>query len=277
VLVLAFWIAPHIPALQGPDLSTLCSRQAWAWLYGVNILNGIKGVYQFPYMDHFWSLAVEEHFYFVWPLVIYACSSRFLLPVTLGVGLASLGARIIAAAFGVNDFALHFLTPLRLDALCSGAALAIAVRQFGGLDPVARGARHVLVFSFGVYVATFAAHGRLLLLAQQARWTFYIFILAYMLLEAVRAQAGPLKAIFSSAPLRFFGKYSYGLYVYHHFLSYYFGTHDTDLVIARWVGSHTLAVALQATFGVAISIAVAVVSYHLYESKFLALKEKWGG
>jgi peptidoglycan/LPS O-acetylase OafA/YrhL len=72
-----------------------------------------------------------------------------------------------------------------------------------------------------------------------------------------------------------FGKYSYGLYVYHHFLSYYAISNRTEFALARVVGSHTLAVALQAVVGIAISFAAAWLSYEFFEKHFLRLKRYW--
>ena len=71
------------------------------------------------------------------------------------------------------------------------------------------------------------------------------------------------------------GKYSYGLYVYHHFLSYFFATHRTEFALAALVGSHTLAVVLQASAGIALSIAVAWLSYEGFEKRFLRWKRHW--
>ena len=65
VLALVFFVAPLIPLFQGPTLDYLVDRQAWAWLYAVNIYIAIQGDWSFSYLEHFWSLAVEEHFYFV--------------------------------------------------------------------------------------------------------------------------------------------------------------------------------------------------------------------
>ena len=70
----------------------------------------------------------------------------------------------------------------------------------------------------------------------------------------------------------FLGTYSYGLYVYHHFISYYLTTNRTELELARWLGSHGAAVALQATLGALVSLAIAYVSYEFFEKRFLALK-----
>jgi len=71
------------------------------------------------------------------------------------------------------------------------------------------------------------------------------------------------------------GKYSYGLYVYHHFFSYFLISYGTEFVLARLVGSHTLAVWLQAAAGIALSMAVAWASYEWFEKRFLKLKRYW--
>jgi len=70
----------------------------------------------------------------------------------------------------------------------------------------------------------------------------------------------------------FLGTYSYGLYVYHHFISYYLTTNRTDLELAGWLGSHTAAVAIQATLGMSASLALAYVSYEVFEKPFLRMK-----
>ena len=75
VLALVFFVAPLIPLLRGPTLDYLVDRQAWAWLYAVNIYIAKQGEWSFSYLNHFWSLAIEEHFYFFWPLVVFAAGA----------------------------------------------------------------------------------------------------------------------------------------------------------------------------------------------------------
>jgi peptidoglycan/LPS O-acetylase OafA/YrhL len=72
--------------------------------------------------------------------------------------------------------------------------------------------------------------------------------------------------------LGFFGKYSYGLYVYHGILTWYFmETHLNDQLTA-WAGSLWLAMAARMLIGVGLSLLIAVPSYHLFEKRFLDLK-----
>jgi peptidoglycan/LPS O-acetylase OafA/YrhL len=101
-------------------------------------------------------------------------------------------------------------------------------------------------------------------------------VFAALLLHALFAPASSSLARFlSSSPMVALGKYSYGLYVYHHFLSYYLVRHGTEFALARAVGSHTLAVAMQAVLGMTASMAMAWLSYELFEKRFLALKRRW--
>ena len=76
MLALVFFVAPLIPLLRGPTLDYLVDRQGWAWLYAVNIYIARQGEWSFSYLDHFWSLSIEEHFYLVWPLVVFVLARR---------------------------------------------------------------------------------------------------------------------------------------------------------------------------------------------------------
>jgi peptidoglycan/LPS O-acetylase OafA/YrhL len=60
--------------------------------------------------------------------------------------------------------------------------------------------------------------------------------------------------------------------VYHHFISYYLTSNRTDMELAGWLGSHAAAVAIQATLGASASLALAYLSYELFEKRFLRLK-----
>ena len=74
----------------------------------------------------------------------------------------------------------------------------------------------------------------------------------------------------------FLGAYSYGIYVYHHFISRYLDASGTAPTLARWLGSDAIALALQATMGVSASLALAYASYELFEKRVLRLRERFG-
>ena len=169
------------------------------------------------------------------------------------------------------------LTPFRLDGLALGAFLAVTARQPGGLERLARALPRVAAVVGGLLAVTFVwtrlVSRQGLELVAPVRAALILILLACLLLWALIAPArSATSRFFCSRSMVFLGTYSYGLYVYHHFISYYLSTNRTELELARWLGSHGAAVALQATLGASASLALAYLSYELFENRFLRLK-----
>ena len=244
VLAVLFFVLPLVPALRGPTLETLREHQGWAWAYGVNVFIAIRGEYALPYISHFWSLAVEEHFYFVWPFMVWllARRPRALLAASLLIAAGALGLRIACTLLGVNALALYVLTPFRLDGLALGAFLAVLVRQPGGVARIVRALPWVAAGSAFLFLARFAwsrVSGAGAGVLVPIRESLIVVLLACLLVWALTARPGTLVSrLFTSRPMVFLGTYSYGLYVYHHFASYYLVTHGTDAALTRVVGWH---------------------------------------
>ncbi|HXW15933.1 MAG TPA: acyltransferase [Terriglobia bacterium] len=279
VLALIFFVAPLIPLLRGATLDYLLDRQAWAWLYGVNIYLATHGEWSFSYLNHFWSLSVEEHFYLFWPLVVFLLAGRprALIAASLATSLCAMLARVIGLLLGVSWWATVVLTPFKLDGLALGAFLAVTARQPGGLEWLVRALPRVVTVVSGLLAVTFVCSVLMsrpqLELVGSVRTALFQFLLACLLVWALIAPKwSATSRFFCSRSMVFLGTYSYGLYVYHHFISYYLTTNRTELELARWLGSHGAAVALQATLGATASLAVAYVSYELFEKRFLRLK-----
>jgi peptidoglycan/LPS O-acetylase OafA/YrhL len=279
MLALVFFVAPLIPLLRGPTLDYLVERQAWAWLYAVNVYIGKTGDWSYSYLDHFWSLAIEEHFYLFWPLVVFllAPRPRALIAVSLVTSLGAMLARLIGSLMGLNWWTTYVLTPFRLDGLALGAFLAVIARQPGGLEWLRRALPRGVAVVGGLLAVTFVwtmlVSRQGLELVLPVRAALIQMLLASVLVWALLApKKSASSRFFRSRSMVFLGTYSYGLYVYHHFISYYLSTNRTELELARWLGSHGAAVALQATLGVSASLFVAYLSYELFEKRFLRLK-----
>lgn len=279
VLALLFFVAPLIPLLQGPTLDYLVDRQAWAWLYAVNIYIAKQGDWSLSYLDHFWSLAIEEHFYLFWPLVVFllARRPRILIAVCLATALSAMLARLTGSLMGLSWWTTYVLTPFRLDGLALGAFMAVTARQPGGMEALVRALPRVVALVGGLVAVTFVwtrlVSSQGLELVLPIRAALILMLLACLLVWALIApERSAISRFFRSRSMTFLGTYSYGLYVYHHFISYYLTTNRTELELARWLGSHGAAVALQATLGASVSLAVAYVSYEYFEKRFLALK-----
>jgi peptidoglycan/LPS O-acetylase OafA/YrhL len=279
VLALVFFAAPLIPLLRGPTLDYLVDRQAWAWLYGVNIYLAEHEEWSFSYLNHFWSLSVEEHFYLVWPLVVFllARRPRALIALSLATSLCAMLGRLAGLLMGLSWWTTVVLTPFQMDGLALGAFLAVTARQPGGLEWLVRALPRAVVIVSGLlmvtYIWTRLVSRQELELVGTLRAPLLLILLACLLVWALMApKQSAISRFFHSRSMVFLGTYSYGLYVYHHFISYYLSSNRTELELGRWLGSHGAAVALQAFLGASASLAMAYLSYEFFEKRFLRLK-----
>jgi peptidoglycan/LPS O-acetylase OafA/YrhL len=281
VLAVVFLVLPSIPSLRGSELVALREHQAWAWLYGVNIFLALRGEWALSYIEHFWSLAVEEHFYMVWPLIVWVVARRprRLMWTALAIAVVATAARAWAVHAGANEVATTVLTPFQLDGLLLGGLFAVWLRQPGGEAAVRRWMLPMATASLGFIVLQFGLHRVVeggVPAIRALRYAAYHVVFSAVILHAILGDpSSPLVRFFRNPAMVALGKYSYGLYVYHHFLSFYFAKHGTEFALASIVGSHTLAVYVQALAGMAASFGVAWLSYELFEKHFLRLKSLW--
>jgi peptidoglycan/LPS O-acetylase OafA/YrhL len=267
-----------LPRLLGPDapVAGLGERQGWFWLYGVNYLIAREGWEAAAGMEHFWSLAVEEQFYLVWPLVVAAVSAPALLALSLaGVAAAPLlrGWTLLAGG-GYED--LYVAAHLRFDGFLVGAAISVALRRFG--DPARLRPWAAAVVGAGVVgKAAIVAGGwgwpggtaaSALLATATSLWSGGVVLLAI-----TAAPYGAVSRLLRSRPLRAAGKYSYALYVFH--------IAARDLLLRAGVMPERVPALAgsglpgQFVFNVAAgaaSLSIAYASWHLLEKHCLALK-----
>jgi peptidoglycan/LPS O-acetylase OafA/YrhL len=280
VLLVLFFVFPQVPSLYPAELQESSRHQAWVWSYGVNLFVALRGSWALPYISHLWSLAVEEHFYLLWPFVVGLASRDALLRICGGCVLLSLVLRIILLLAGVNEISVQVLTPCRLDSLCIGGFLAIASRfdRYGPLMRTARSALPILAASI-LLVFVWCATTRLFLAVfHPIRELLIALFFGALLIVCVTARPSDRVGRFFTHPaMRFFGKYSYGIYVFQGIIAYYLHDHMQIVnAMSGRIGSHLLAVLLQAAVGVGLSILIAVVSYEWFEKPFLRLK-RWFG
>lgn len=279
ILALLFVVLPALPVPYPAGLARAAEHQGWLWAYASNVYLSIQGKWAaLPFVGHFWSLAVEEHFYLLWPVVVLRCSLRSLLAVCAACGAFALATRLALSFGGASNVALVALTPCRLDALCTGAALAMIVRAVG-IERLARPARialavlAALMFLTSAWNATFSALANLVLPVRGSLVALLCGALIVVTLTApVESATGRL---FCSSTMRFIGKYSYGLYVFQGLVASLFQSHDAEGSLTRALGSHGAAIVVQAIAGIGLSLLLAIASYELFEKQFLRLKSRF--
>lgn len=244
--------------------------QHWLWLHAANLSFLFRGEWSLGRLDHFWSLAIEEHFYFVWPLVIFLCNRRTALWIC-GLGfVATPLARIAWIKCGGVDVALDTLTIFRLEGLLAGAWLALAVRGPQGVCALAKPAKYALIVSGLLLLPTLATDKRLMTIPETLYAIFFTALLALVLSN--RRQSW-LNAICESRFLRFFGKYSYAMYIFQNplvpLIALLFTSNQLEAATGSFVAGRVAYILIMA----AVTTLVALASWNLFEKHFLSLKE----
>lgn len=251
----------------------------WLWVYGTNAVQATRGAYVFGWFDHFWSLAVEEHFYLVWPLVIATLGRRAAMGVSVGCVATALVSRWTLVASGDHAIAAYVATPCRLDALAVGAFLALAARGPGGISLLWRWATPNLLASGALLAWLVTAKSDLGAMDRASlvlRFTLTSWFFGALLILAVVTPTGSgIGRCLNSRWLRFFGTYSYGLYIFHYpLIPLFLRSFPVESLQAQFGSSLVGTVAFLALC-IGSTLAVALMSWHLWEKHFLKLKDRF--
>jgi len=233
-------------------------------------------------IKHLWSLQVEEQFYLFWPIVVFRIRRiPTLIQICLLTCVACLIFRIIAVELRPHYPALHltyWLLPYAATFSCAdnllfGCCLCALLRTPYRQRVLAIAPRVFLVCSSAVLLAGYFSNG---LLWQHTffipTFGFTLIAIAFTSLIAMALCPGSqAQRLFTNRTLRFFGKYSYGLYILHYSVNEAFTGH-TRLYIYNHLHSKALAVLGGAIVVMAVTIPLALLSYHFYEAPFLRLK-----
>ncbi len=251
-LILIYFVLPRFNIGNTPPFN----HQLWYYLYLQNIPDTFIGI-QNDNCGHFWSLAVEEHFYLFWPFLVYYLSPIRLMWASFGIIILSLIIRIILVNFHLEVF---YFTPCRFDALAIGALLA----YFEYKEKLLAYRKYLLnlgIFSFILLITTWLFTGaKHLYLLQVIKFpivaTFYFSIVGY---ASIQHPDHIISKILSSRLLLFTGKISYSLYVFH------------CLVYSLFENSNYFAFSFFLCFS--LTYFIAYLSYEIYEKPFLNLKK----
>lgn len=233
--------------------------------------NWALALYKFhlTWLNHCWSLSIEEQFYLIWPLVILGLDRGTASPRTkmwMLIGGALLIAGYRASRVGVySDERINFGLDTRMDVLMTGAALAYFVQGLGGAginDTISKG--------LGRFLAPLALTGIFAVIhfvtwySPWMGWIGYVLVAGaavVVVADLVLGRHSLLARVLAIRPMIFVGKISYGLYLLH-------------LPIYYMVDDLLPGVPLPVRVGlkVSVSIAAATASYYLVEERFLRLK-----
>jgi peptidoglycan/LPS O-acetylase OafA/YrhL len=237
------------------------------------------GVYSFRpagfiNLNHFWSLAVEEQFYLVWPCIVFLVrDARKLIIIALALSASALILRLVMRAVGAPVDEVFAFTGCRADSLMIGGVLALTLRtRFQ--QSLLRYSSTAFFVLFAVLISAGLYLGSLDYRNAAVQGVGYTIIAAMYaaLIATVIARPTFTRFVFENGFMRFFGKYSYGLYVFHYSLD----AALTQLLRRKFnetFHSKAISVMLSAFIVTILAVIVAFASYHLYEKHFLKLKK----
>jgi peptidoglycan/LPS O-acetylase OafA/YrhL len=248
-------------------------RETFLWLvtYTSNIYFALRGGWNGP-INHFWTLAVEEQFYLLWPWLILFVADRYLLPCIITAIFLAPVYKIVGLLAGWNDFALSVITFACMDSLGFGALLAFY--RYKNPNQFARLGQHRAYNWIGlillIIVLTLTVIRPRLFFIGAAYDLTLAALFAWIIHKASVGVSGFVGYLLEAKPLLYCGKISYGIYVYHNFM---------PLTVRRFCTRFDLAYPQQpgwrlAVFGT-LTILVATLSWTIFEQPINNLKNRF--
>lgn len=276
LLAVMFWGLIHVESLPAGFVVEPGDR-VWFWAYVSNW--GTLWGARVGSLGHCWSLAVEEQFYLVWPLVVYWLGNRRLTQLCAVLALVALGLRMTLIGIGADSGVIYTNTLTRVDALALGALAAIAsdgetkVAWFDWLRKHWIGLA-VVVLGVGAVSGGFSRVNRLTL---SVGHTVLALACAVWIVEATSREAAGVSSywlrLLQSRVLCLFGKHSYAIYLIHLPVHVWLGSAWLGAVVghAPPMGAAVIQIAYW-LLGPLLMLAIARVIYWVFEGPVLDLK-----
>jgi peptidoglycan/LPS O-acetylase OafA/YrhL len=275
--LLIFFVFVPLEHRFSPFIQHHLHEQVWLWCY----LTNFDCAHFSRFMDqlrlaHFWSLAIEEQFYLIWPAVIFFSPPRTAMRAcALCIG-AALLLRLMLFADHANPNTIFNLTPCRMDSLAAGALCALLIRTDFGAVNIRKIGRFLAIFSGLGLAAILSRHGGStwnnpwMLSLGYSLFTF--FFAGMILLSLETAEKNVLTWLLQCPILMLFGFYSYAIYVFHYPLMRFFDRWFPVRTLSADVHSKPLGLAIHVVCSMLVSLLIAGLSWQFYERHFLKLK-----
>ena len=263
----AFWLG--IVALRLATSTAVPWGQAWSSFFYVSNYYSALNHHPENIFSHTWSLAVEEQFYLLWPVLFLACRQNLRLMTSLLIGIMVCGTihrTLLAYVFGVDQSYVYSAFDTRIDQLLTGCLLAVVLkrRALPRFWQAACGHQVAPLVTILAFIVLMVA-GRAFVPRYRdvLGFTLEPLLIAVFLAQVVALSKTRAWSWLNIAPVRFLGRISYSLYLYQQLTLY-----PVKRVLQDYPTAVQLLVAL------AVTIIVASLSYYVIERPFLQWKHR---
>ena len=223
---------------------------------------------------HLWSLSVEEQFYLFWPFVVLIVKDRRkLMWVAMIVSMLALVLRFLLVARNIPNDVIYVMLPTRIDGLLLGGWLALAVRGPSRTAWIRNGWIVFIVSMFVVVAVAFQQRGfdhHSSAVVNSLGYTLTAFASCGLIAMTLQP-ASFVSRLFSVEWLRTVGRYSYGIYVWHLIIAALIEYRMRQLLIPL-VPERLPRLVISTAAMLLICLLAGVISFHLFEVRFLRLK-----
>ncbi|MEM6553197.1 MAG: acyltransferase [Planctomycetota bacterium] len=279
VLVVVFWVIPMLPMEGASVYAGLAEHQGWFWLHLSNVHFALHGLTGDP-TDVMWSLAVEEQFYLLWPMVVWWVPARWLGRVCAGLVVTAVVLRVVALGTGVvGGVGVYVLPFMRMDALAFGAWLAVWRLRGGRVSGWWAGVG--VVGSLVGLVVLGLLRGGLYFLDPWVQGVGFVLlgVLFVSVMGVATARDGRrtwVHVLVDRRWLRVLGKYSYAIYLLHQLVkSVLWNLGLSSSVVPEVWGSPLPGQVVWTGLVLGATLGLAWVSWHVLEAPCLRLKRRY--
>jgi peptidoglycan/LPS O-acetylase OafA/YrhL len=241
-------------------------RTEWhhTWGYYVCFLQNVPlalGMVNSSPLTPLWSLAIEQHFYLFWPVLIFFLPNRWLIPSMLFLLIGTPVLRSVCTPLFSHSAYIYALTPFRLDALAAGSLGALILPSCRASVGI-RSAQMAMLVGTICYAVLAFHHPWFRRTANSASfnglsYSLNILILGGLFVWASLSRNSWLTRILSAPMLCWIGRISYSFYLFHLLVL---------ILLQRYMTR-----GLAAVCGLSITIAISSLSWSLMEKRVLAL------